>query len=40
MRVSGLGDGIDLEFDVIHTDDFASVNIDDLLVEEIAFEQE
>ena len=38
--MSRLGDGIDLEFDVIHADYFASVNVDDLLIEEIAFEQE
>src|SRR5258706_13347 len=40
MRASGFGGGFDFEVDVVHADDFASINIDDLLIEEIAFEQE
>ena len=33
-------DGVDLEFDVVDADDLASVNVDDLLIEKISFEQE
>ena len=40
MRASGLGEGVDLEFDVVDADDFAPVNVDDLLIEEVAFEKE
>jgi hypothetical protein len=37
---SGFDDGVDVEFDIVDANDFASVNVDDLLVEEIALEQE
>lgn len=39
MRVSGFGNGIDLEFNVIDANDFAAIDIDDLLIEEIAVEE-
>ena len=40
MRVSGFDHGVDLKIDIVDADDFASVNVNDLLIEEIAFEQE
>ena len=40
MRASGFDHGIDVELDVVDADDLASVNVDDLLIEEIAFEEE
>ncbi len=40
MQVSAFGRRVDLQVDVVHANDFASVNVDDLLIEKIAFEQE
>jgi hypothetical protein len=40
VRVTGFGEGVDLQVDIVDADDFASVNIDDLLIEEVAFEKE
>jgi hypothetical protein len=40
MKLTSLGDGIDLEFDVVDAHDLAAVNVDDLLIEKIAFEKE
>ena len=40
MRAPGIHRGVNLKVDVIDTDDFASIDVDDLLIEEIAFEQE
>src|SRR5208283_1759554 len=40
MSVSCFDRGVDLKVDIIDPHDFASVNIDDLLIEEIAFEEE
>jgi len=40
VKISGLGDGIDLEIDIVDADDFAAVDIDDLLIEQIAIEEE
>jgi hypothetical protein len=39
VRVPAFGDGIDLQFNVIHADDFAAIDVDDLLVEEIPVEK-
>jgi hypothetical protein len=38
--MAGFDGGVDLQVDVVDANDFASVNVDDLLIEEIAFEQE
>jgi hypothetical protein len=40
MRAPGFGDGVDLEFNVVDPNDFAPVDVDDLLIEQIAFEEE
>ena len=40
MRMAAFGDGVDLEFNVIDTDDFAAIDVDDLLIQKIAFEEE
>ena len=40
MRASGFDHGVDLKVDVVDADDLASMNVDDLLVEEIALEEE
>ena len=39
MRATGLDDGVNLKVDIVDADDFASVNVDDLLIEEIALEK-
>jgi hypothetical protein len=38
--LAGFGGGVDLEVDVVDANDFAAVNVDDLLIEEVAFEEE
>jgi hypothetical protein len=40
VRVTGFDCGIDLKVDVVDADDFAAVNVDDLLIKEIALEEE
>jgi hypothetical protein len=40
VRAAGLCDGVDLEVHVVDANDLASVNVDDLLIEKISFEQE
>ena len=36
VRAAGLDGGVDLEVDVVDADDFAAMNVDDLLIKEIA----
>src|SRR5271156_5012996 len=38
--VSGFDRGVDLKVDVVDADDFASINVDDLLIEQIALKKE
>jgi hypothetical protein len=40
VRASSLGDGVDLQFNVVDANDFAPVDVDDLLIEQIALEEE
>jgi hypothetical protein len=40
VRASGFRHGFDLQVDVVDADDFASMNVDDLLIEKIPFQQE
>jgi hypothetical protein len=40
VSVSGFDHGVDLEVNVVDADDFTAVNVDDLLIEEIALEEE
>jgi len=40
MQLARFGDGIDLQFDVIDADDLAAIDVDYLLIEKIAFQEE
>ena len=40
VSASGFDHGVDLQVDIVDPHDFASINVDDLLIEEIAFEKE
>src|SRR5208282_4300074 len=40
VSASGFDHGVDLQVDIVDPHDFASINVDDLLIEKIAFEEE